>query len=110
LKCSRWDHHVRDCPQCRAGEAESLLKDFRERKVKKKDEVRRLNRPAVKKQLPQVKMMDTGEKSGCLKVKLEGSVETEALLDSGADCLLISFFSSIFFPHSHVIGFVLYVL
>jgi hypothetical protein len=34
--------------------------------------------------------MDTGDKSGCLKVKLEGSVETEALLDSGADCSLIS--------------------
>jgi hypothetical protein len=64
LKCSSRDHHVRDCPQCRAGEAESLLKDFR-----KKDEIRRLNRPAV---------------------KLEGSVETEALLDSGAECSLIS--------------------
>jgi hypothetical protein len=67
-----------------------LLKDFHERKVQKKDEVRRLSRPAAKKQLPQVRMMDKGDKSGCLKVKLEDLVETEALLDSGADCSLIS--------------------
>jgi hypothetical protein len=90
LKCSSKDHHVRDCLQCRAGEAVSLLKDFRERKVQKKDEVRRLNKPAVKKKFSQVKMMDTGDKTGCLKVKLEGSVETESLLDSGADYSLIS--------------------
>ena len=86
LKCQSREHDVRRCPQIRDGEAEALIQEYREKKAKK--EVRFVQREDNSQESD--RRLRTLDKRGRVPVKLRDSVETEALLDSGADCCLIS--------------------
>ena len=85
LKCQSRDHDVRRCPQIRDGEAEALIQEYREKKVKK--EVRFVQREEISDKLE--RRRENLDKLGRVPLKLREKVDTEALLDSGADCCLI---------------------
>ncbi|KAF4314712.1 hypothetical protein G195_011362 [Phytophthora kernoviae 00238/432] len=84
LKCSSSDHRVKDCPKVKPGEAETLLREWREKRAAAQAATRTV--PPVY----HVKALhlsegtwDTG--SSC-QVKIENSLELDnVLLDSGAD-------------------------
>jgi len=71
-------------------EAEALLKAYREKKQQKRDAARQQKKEDSKKEVRRVAFEEPRGKSGRLEVKLEGCVDAVALLDSGADCSLIS--------------------
>jgi len=77
---------VRRCPQIRDGEAEALILEYREKKAKK--EVRFVQREEISDKLE--RRRENLDKLGRVPLKLREKVDTEALLDSGADCCLIS--------------------
>ncbi len=86
LKCQSRDHDVRRCPQVRDGEADALIQEYREKKSKK--EVRFVQREEISDKLE--RRRENFDKLGRVPLKLREKVDTEALLDSGADCCLIS--------------------
>ena len=77
LKCGSTEHAVRRCPKLKDGEAEKLLEELR----KKRDTPGRSNRQIRTAEAPN---------SGIVRATLEDCCDVEALLDSGADCALIT--------------------
>jgi len=78
LKCGSTEHAVRQCPQLKDGEAEKLLADRRKAKEEK-----------PKRNIDFAHQTGAG-RTGLVRVTLEDCWDSEALLDSGADCALIS--------------------
>jgi hypothetical protein len=100
LKCGSREHYVFRCSQVKDGEAEALLKERREKKqekrAKSKEEVRRVKFQSSKRTVRRANLENSEAQSGAdenkrkVRVRLEDCVDTEALLDSGTDCAMIS--------------------
>ena len=77
LKCGSRDHVVKRCPKTQPGEAERLLEANRKKREQYKPEVQQIAARGT-------------EETGLVPVKLEDCYDTNALLDSGADCAMMS--------------------
>ena len=93
--CGSVKHEVRFCPRSKAGEADSSGNDSRAQESRReaREQDFRRKKQDQKDSNRNVRLVEAEDRvagSGRLLVMLEGKVEAEALLDSGADCALIS--------------------
>ncbi len=82
LKCGSRQHSVRQCSQVKEGEVEKLIQEYRDNKERETGgrRVQRVRGPSSPKNDP----------SQMVSAKLEGCLETDLLLDTGADVSLMS--------------------